>query len=554
MSQSADKPQSSPRGRFIGAARVFTLLTLVSRILGVVRDKVCALQFGNGSVWSAWTIAFAAPNLFRRLFGEGALTAALVPVLTDYDASDDPRQRELGRQLIHAVVTLLAMLLAGLTIAVEIVLLILLKSSAAEHNLLVLGLTAVTLPYVILVCLVAVLSAVLNVRNRFAEGAAAPIILNVAIIAAAALAAPTLADSLEKQIFVLAGSVLVAGVFQLAMVWRALHVRGITLRPRIDLKHPGVRRIALLMAPMVAGLAVVQLNSLADKLIAWFLTERPGHGYYNLFGWHITRFLDEGATGTLERAARLYELPLGVFSVALATAIFPALSRHATDSDHAGLADTLRRGLEVSLLIAIPATVGLLLIRTELVQLVYEGGRFSAQDTSRVAWVMSFYVLGLAAFSVQQMLVRAFYALKRVRTPVKIAAWMVALNLPLNFLLIWAMRKTVDPTAGLALSTTLCAVLQVLLLGAMLRRDIGRLGGRRIMRSAAGTAVAAGLMGVAVWIARKAAINWWGAELGHWGARLGRVFFPVAAGMLVFYLAARLIRIEALGELTSRER
>ncbi|MCG3180153.1 MAG: Lipid II flippase MurJ [Phycisphaerae bacterium] len=547
-----DAPQqtASRHGRFISAARVFAGLTLVSRLLGLVRDKVCALIFGNGEIWSAYTIAFMIPNLFRRLFGEGALSSALVPVLTDYETGDAPEVREAGRRLVSAVVTLLTMLLAAITLGVEAILLTAWTAGGlSPHNVLVVTLTAVMLPYMILICLVAVGSAVLNVRGRFAEGAAAPIVLNVCIIVAAAWMAPRLADSPSRQIFTVAWAVLVAGVLQLLLIWRAMRVRGIRLSFLADWHHPGVRKVALLMAPMVAGLAVVQLNTLADRLIAWILTERVGHTAWHVLGVTIPRMLDEGAVATLERATRLYEFPLGLFAVAVATAIFPAFSRHAAENDLPGLADTLRRGIEIKLLVAIPATVGLVMIRRELTQLIFEGGRFRAADTRRVAWVMSFYVLGLAAFSVQQLLTRAFYALKRVRLPVRVAAWMVALNLPLNLVLVLSMRDE----AGLALSTTICAFIQAVWLAVALRRLLGRMGGRRMLDATLRICAASAVMASAVWLVRDWAVGYWGSGLGGWDARSGRVLIPVVVGGAVFYLAARALRIQALRELLSRE-
>lgn len=567
MQQAADSnPQTAAvpvaRGRFISSARVFTAFTFVSRLVGLVRETVLANVFGQTRLMDAFTMGFRVPNLFRRLFGEGALTSALIPVLTEYESGDE-RQRELGLHLVQAVVTLTTCLLAVVTLLIEAWILLTWRGTVGDpRSRLVAALTALMLPYVIMVCLVAIGSAVLNVRGRFAEQASAPIILSLCNILTAAVVAPLISRTPHVQIFVLASSVLVAGVLQLALVWRALAVRGVRLRWRFSLSHPGVRKVMWLMAPMILPLSVVQINTYMDSVVAWYLTASADTSAIHVLGVTIPCVLREGSVIALSRAAMLYEMPLGVFSIALATAIFPALSRHAADRDLPGLSDTLRRGLQISLLFAIPATAGLWLLQTEVVRTILEYGRFRAGDTPPVARTMTCFVVGLAAFSIQQLLVRAFYALKQVRTPVWVSVCMVLLNLPLNLALVLTMRHP----AGLALSTTICAGIQATWLGLLLRRQLGRMGGRRIVRSAVATLIATAVMSAAI-VAWQWALAHFGWLTGHTliegmtradalgvvGVRLVRLITPVCIGLIVFWVVARATRNEALHDLLSRE-
>ncbi|MDD4889069.1 MAG: murein biosynthesis integral membrane protein MurJ [Phycisphaerae bacterium] len=557
-SNSSTTPASPPlpaaaRSHFVSATRVFTALTFVSRIFGLVRETVMARAFGRTGLMDAFSMGFRVPNLFRRLFGEGALTSAMIPVLTEYESSPDPEKRKLGLYLVQAVVTLTGCLLAVITIAVELFILCALRTPAESPSVrLMQVLTAIMMPYVIMICLVGLGSAVLNVRGRFAEQASAPIILNLCNILTAAVIAPLFTHDPRKQIFFLAFSVLIAGVLQLAMIVRALAKRGFPLRVRFDFRHEGVRRVMWLTLPMIVPLAVVQINTYMDNVVAWWLTIRPNEPTaYHVFGLTIRRLLTEGGVASLNWAALLYEMPLGVFSVAVATAIFPALARHGAARDYRGLADTLRRGLQISLLIAIPATAGLCLLRLEMVSVILQYGKFTASDSPIVAETMMCFAIGLAAFSVQQMLVRAFYSLKQVRTPVWIAVSMVALNFPLNIALVqWIGRPT---PAGMALSTTICAFIQATWLGVVLRRQLGLMGGRRILRSLASTLAATAVMcGVIIlwqWLAGRL----FGQNSGPVLVRVVRLLVPIIAGAMTFYVIARLLRNEALRELTARE-
>jgi putative peptidoglycan lipid II flippase len=321
----------------------------------------------------------------------------------------------------------------------------------------------------------------------------------------------------------------------------------------------------LLMAPMILPLAVVQINTYMDVVVAWCLTAKDGQTTFTLLGLTVPRVLEKGAVAALNWAALLYEFPLGVFSVPLATAIFPALARHAADRDLPGLADTLRRGLQLALLLAIPATAGLWLLRTEVVRTAFQYGKFTAGDTPFVATTLAYFTIGLVAFSTSQLLVRAFYALKQVRTPVRISVLMVVLNLPLNITLVLLMNSPVP--AGLALSTSICAFIQSIWLVALLRRQLGRMGGRRIARSlaqtlAATTVMAAGILAVQHVLGDwpRAAIDVAGGSLprgqipGVAALRAANLLIPIATAVALFYAASRVLRNEALRDLMAKEK
>jgi putative peptidoglycan lipid II flippase len=421
--------------KVLRSARLISVLTLGSRVLGLGRDMACSYAFGAGAVWSAWTIAFQIPNLFRRLFGEGALTAASVPVLTErltregIEGLDDLAGRLLG---------LLIVLLGVLCLVADGVVLALVWRYRWDYTTgLILHLTIVTLPFAILICVTALLGSIQNVLGRFAPAAAAPIVLNIFMIAGALVG-----DRIDPGagIAVLAVSIVLAGITQVAWLWWGLRRAGLRLNPRIDWRDPHVRRIAITMLPMIAGLGAVQLNALFDSLLAWW-------------------FVDESAPAMLSYAQRLYQFPLGVFAIALATAIFPALSRHAAEGDFDALGRSLSQGICAASFEAIPCAVGMIMVREPLVELLFNRGEFArAEDAmGRVTFALFMYALGIWAFGVNQLIVRAFYAIGDVKSPLKASVANVAVNFCLNLVLV----QTPLREAGLALSSAITATLQV---------------------------------------------------------------------------------------------
>lgn len=443
--------------RFEHHARTVTLLTFASRVTGLARDAALSRVFGAGLVMDAFFFAFMIPNLFRRLFGEGALAAAFLPVYSRLDR-EDPAQ---ARRFASLTIAMLTVVLGAIVLVGEIVLYVV--SAWHGHENLAVWLMMVMLPYMPLVCVVAILGAMMQVHGRFGPTAAAPMLLNLMIVAAAVGFTLMLDAENERHrlahIGAVAGCVSLSGVIQ--VLWSMYSLRDVAWwnRDWSSAWQP-VRRMWGQALPMIVGLGVLQFNTLFDGFIASY----PSVVGPTIFG--IEYPLDEGAMAAVSFSQRLYQFPLGVFGIAVATAIFPLLARLSDDRD--GFADALRRGLRLVVFIGLPASVGLMLVREPLTAVILQGGDFTAEDTRRVSFVLLGYAPAIWAYSMIHVLTRAFYARSDSKTPVRIAIGVVGLNLALNLTLIWTPLRE----AGLAWSTAICALVQVVLLLAMIRRSV----------------------------------------------------------------------------------
>ncbi len=492
--------------RFEHHARLMSALTFVSRITGLIRDGAIARVFGVGPINDAFAFAFLIPNLFRRLFGEGALSSAFIPRYSELER-DDP---ERARRALGLVLVLLAGLLWSLVVVGEIAV-ILAWSRAPEiaysytppmriGGVPVMGvsvsyvrlsyeLTALMLPYMPLICLVAMGGAALQVHRRFGPTAGSPIILNLCFIIATLAFAPfALGATLEPttRIRIVAGSVLVSGLLQLAWTMLALRIA----RPTVVLGDPvawaSVRATLLQAVPMMLGLGVLQLNTLVDGLIAsWPTIVGP-----KIFG--IDYPLAEGAMSSIGYAQRLYEFPLGVFGISIATAVFPLLARQ--NNDLPAFATTVRRALRLTVFVGLPASVGLVLVARESVAALFQGGEFGSDDTARVAWVLMGYAPAIWSYQMCHVLSRAFYARKESMTPVLVSLAIVFLNLTLNITLIFTPLRE----AGLAWSTALCSVIQAMVLSRILSRRVPGIIDREVVRAWGRTLAISLVMGLAV--------------------------------------------------------
>ncbi len=445
--------------------RQIVSLTAVSRIFGFVRDMCYAYFIGADRLFDAWAIAFRIPNLSRRLFGEGAASASFIPVYSEALAID----REQAARLANTVVTAIFVLLAAIILVGEAGIWLYYVFAENGDTRLILSLTGVMLPEMLFMCLVAILAGILNVHRHFAAPAAAPIVMNIFIIVAVVVAGKFMNISAEAQLFWVAAAVLSSGVAQLLMQWGPLRRSGIHIRPMWEVQSEAFRKILILMGPMILGLTATQINTLADDMIAWWFSGSEDKGqFFEFFGRQIQYPMWRGSVSFLYYAQRLYQLPLGIFGISLATAIFPVMSAAAAKKDFGELCKTVSRSLQATLFVALPATAGLILVARPFIAAFFQHGEFTADDTAMVVTTLAFYSLGLCGYFAQQLLGRAFYSLLDSKTPMRTALMSVAANVVLNLTLIWFMGQ-----AGLACATAICSYLQVFMLIAVLRRRLG---------------------------------------------------------------------------------
>lgn len=470
----APEPEADDARRVVGHAKVIGLLTLVSRILGMGREMVAASFFGAGVVWSAFQYAFTIPNLFRKLLGEGALSAAFIPL---YTRALKEETADGANEFASASVSLLIAILLALTIVGELILAaVLWLADLRDGTRLAVQLTIVMLPYVVFVCAAAFVSGILQVHRRFAAPAVVPIVSNLLMIAA--LAAVALTHDLKDEpaqraaVWWIALSVLVSGAAQLIVLWPPLRRAGFRFHFVAHFWTAAVKRMLRLSVPVALGAGVLQLGVVLDKQIALMMATGDGKTHMHLFGFAIRLPMESGALARLNWAQFLYQFPLGVFAISLATAIFPQLSGDALEIDRAGFKNILRRGIEASLFIGLPASAGMILVAEPAVRLLFEGGRFTAHDSKLTALSTAIYSSAIWAFSVQQVLNRAFYSLHDMKTPLIWAGINLVLNLVVEIPLLW----TGLGEAGMAVGTSVSFALQAVMMTWALRNRVGRLG------------------------------------------------------------------------------
>jgi len=527
----------SKRHPLVAATQITSLGTLASRVLGLLRDVSMAALLGmvGGGVMDAFVIAYRIPNLFRRLFGEGALTASYLPVLSA-ELERDPRA---AWRLASVIITWLAVLLAVLVLLGEaIFLLAWLAWGHLPGTGLLLGLAAVMLPYLLLICLAAQLIATLHALSHFSVPALTPVILNVCWLAAIWLVCPCFAPDKQAQAFVIAWAILLAGVLQLGVQIPALRRRGFRFDYHPASSRNAVRQIGRALTPMLLGLAVTQVNTFLDSLIAWGLAA-PLEGPQQI-GWlgGVVRYpMQQGAAAAIYYGERLYHFPLGVLGLAVAAAIFPLLSRHAARGDRDRLGADLTLGLRLVMFLGVPAGVGLIMLARPLAQLMFEHGQFTADDTIRAARMIACYGTGVWAFCALPVVIRGFYALGDTATPARTAAAIVGLNLALNLTLIWPLAE-----AGLAVATSISATAQVLVLMLLFSRRKSHLDWSTLAVTAVRTVVCTGLMAAA-----GCAVLGRISPADGFAGELARVLLPLVVSVAVYCGAYQLLGGRELG-------
>ena len=510
--------------------RVVSLCTIVSRVLGLLRDQAMGAIFGAGPILDSFTVAFRLPNLARVLLGEGALTTAFLPVFVK-ELNDEGRESA-ARMTWAVFVVLMIVLCGGVVIAECLLWGIGHVFELSDQAKLLRNLTALLLPYVILICLAAQLSAVLNALGRFLWPALVPVVLNVAWLAALWGLVPLWPDA-TNQIYVTALVVVVAGGLQLLFPLPALARCGFGYRSDWRAALGRVWKIARDMLPVVIGLSITQINAVLDSLIAWGFTQPAGGSPLMPLPGSPSYPLTAGTATALYLGQRLYQFPLGVFGVALGTVLFPLLTMHAQRGETDKLRADLSLGVRLVLAIGIPASVGLMLVAHPLATLFFQYGKFDVEAARQTGDMIACYGSGVWAYCGLLILQRGFYAVGDRLTPMYVGLGALLLNVVLNVSLIWPMGGR-----GLALSTALVAIIQGVITAWLLQRRVGSLLWSEIAVTFAKTAIAVGAMAAVCWLCLKTP-----SETGSLMARGITLGLPLATGSVTFLGVAWLLRL-----------
>ncbi len=508
--------------RFAATVGGFTML---SRFLGMVRDILTAGVFGTSLAMSSFVVAFRIPNLFRALFGEGALSSAFVPVFME-------ARRNQGEAaawtLARRVVTLTGLVLLAI-VALGIVGMgaALRWPGLGEEAAAVLPLARIMLPYVFFICMAALAMAVLNSYRKFSVSAFTPALLNITWILAILFIVPLIRGGAPRQIQALAWTVFAAGAVQLAYQIPSLWSVG--WRPGLDTdwRDPRVKKVFMLMGPSALGLAVNQVNVLVNSLIAlrWVGTWAPSALFY---------------------AERLIYFPQGILATSLGTVLLPVLSDFAAQRRHREMREAIHHGLRTLLFVMTPAAVGLFVLAGPIVQMLLERGAFDPKSTVLTARALSFYAPGLMVFCLAKVFVPAFYAMQDTRTPVKIGLCAVTLNFTLNVASAMLLPEYWKH-AGLAFSTVVSESFNGLMLAFFLRRRLGPFGFRGILAGLFRALGAAAAMAAVALTAERILTSWLYLHLPHKAAQLIGVPAAIALGIGVYFGLARLFRFPELG-------
>lgn len=531
----------APTTGFAGFVRIIALLTLVSRFAGLVRESIAFKIFATSPVWSAFSVAFVMPNVFRRLFGEGALTAAFIP---EYAALLKESRAKADTLASLTMAALLAF--SGVIVLLTEIILWLaldrLAPDAAGRPAIVF--TMVMLPYMPLICATAVLGGMLQTNGRFAAPAAAPILFNGCMIAGCTVWAWGLGAPLESSAMAVAVSVTLSGVVQLA--WCLWALRGlVTWRSGFAEARANFNAMLKRLVPVTIASGTLQLGIISDQLIAGYAVTvgptLPGGTPYPV---------DAGGSAVLSYASRLYQFPLGVFGIAVATAVFPALARAwAGGSDRAhNFAETIRHGVRLSLFIGLPATVGLIVVGHNLCSVVFSSEAGKAGEVARIAQTLTGFSVAVWAYSLTHVFNKAFYAAGDTKLPMRVSLITIACNFVLNLVLIWPLAE-----AGLAWATTITATGQCLALAWLASRRYAT-DGSGIFNPETRRAISMTLLGSVIMgcVLIAASLVWPLAQNAAWFDRALALARDTMIGIAVFGTFAMLTRREEIKWLLER--
>jgi putative peptidoglycan lipid II flippase len=534
------------------SAGVVSVAVMFSRVLGLVRETIFARFFGAGFVYDAFVVAFKIPNILRDLFAEGALSAAFVKVFTDYQIKKNEIEAWRLAALVFNVLAVVMSIITviGILIAPYVVPL-LARGFPPEKAALAVTLAQIMFPFILLVALAALAMGVLNTKGRFGVPASASTAFNIASIIfglgfaywlsggdweISADKTAIASDAAQWAIIGMAVGTLIGGAAQLLIQVPSLLKVGFRFSPLLSFADPGVKRIMRLMGPAIIGTSAVQVKVLVDIFVVSGI---------------------EAGQSWLSYSFRLMQFPIGVFGVAIGTAAIPALSRLASEDNIAKFRNTLTDAMKLVFLMTVPAACGLIVLGQPIIALIYQGGRFTAFDTSMTAWSLGAYSIGLAGYAAIKVLSPSFYALDDAKTPMYVSIGSVLVHAPTSFGLMYLLSQ-VGVTAerpngyghvGVALATSAVALVNFLALTFLMRRKIGRLNGREIVTALLKIAVAAAVMSAVCYFSYQYLTAYF-VEKGF-VVRLIEAFVPIGLGGLTFLIAAKALRIGEIEQVVS---
>lgn len=485
---------------------------ILSRILGFVRDMVIYARFGQNNLTDAYNAAFSIPDFLYYLLVGGALSSAFIPVFSGYIATKKEEDGWIAASTIFNIIIIL--MLVGITIGVlftPALIKLLVPGFSSENMALTIKLTRIMFIQAFFMALNGICMGILNSYHHFLAPAIGAVMYNLGIIVIGLILAPYFG------IMGFSIGVVIGAVLNFTIQLPALIKIGLKYRPVINLKHEGVRKIAKLILPVLIGLSVTHFNLFVNQ--------------------NLGSSLPSGMISALRAAQRIMQLPIGVFAIAIAVALFPTLTGQAAREERDKFKKTMSMGVRTIIFITLPAAVGLIALRTPVIRLLFQQGRFTVEDTQATAYALFFYCIGLFAYSAIQLLNRAFYSLQDTRTPVSVGVLAIIINIVLNFILIKELGH-----GGLALAYSLAGIVNMVGLLYILRRKIGSIDGKKMLISFGQTLVISLLMGIVAYQAAELA-----AMFVNIDTKIGQfiqVSVGISSGAVSFALLVLLLKME----------
>ncbi|MGZ4972298.1 MAG: murein biosynthesis integral membrane protein MurJ [Limisphaerales bacterium] len=502
--------------------------TLTSRLLGLVREQVYGWFMGTSAVASAFVLAFTIPNLFRRLLGEGILSASFIPIFKAKEKNEGEIEMWRAGNAVISGLIVASTIICAVAVLVVTVILLFFKSRFAPDTQLMLGLLRLMFPYMILACLAAVMMGILNARGHFFIPTLGAASLNVVMIASVFIAKKSqiFGETLHTQIYGLAFGVLAAGIAQACFQLPSLRSEGFRYRWVAPWRDETVHKVVRQMIPASVGVAAFQINVMLTQIVA--------------FG------VDKSINAEFNYATRLMEVPQGVFGISLATFLLPTLSGWAVEKNFTGFRSMLRQGLAHVFFVNLLASILLFILAEPIVRLLFEHGKFTTHSTANVSFAVVCLVPGLVAFSCVNILARAFYALGDIKTPMRISIFCLFINLIFTAVFLFQFKLG---SGSLGLANTLSSAFNVALLGSFLGKKLKSLELTDFFRAIPRVLVAAAIAAIIAWYSR----DYWTAHFGHdnLALKLGEVFVPMTVASVVYFAVAMLLRVPSAQDITN---